>query len=40
MKKEFILKYGSGKKIKLGEVQDLQIKAQDIPQLEVSIDEV
>ena len=40
MEKEFILERGSEKKIKLGEVLNLQIEAQDISQLEVSIDEV
>ena len=40
MKKDFILKGGNRKKIELGEVQDLQVETQDIPQLEVFIDKV
>ena len=40
MKKDFILKGGSGRKFELDEIQDLQIDAQDISQPEVSIDEV
>ena len=40
MEKEFILERGSGKKIKLGEVQDLQMQAQDDPQSKISINEV
>ena len=37
MEKEFILERGSGKKIELGEVQDLQMQAQDDPQPKISI---
>ena len=40
MKKEFILERDSGKKIELGEVQDLQKQAQDDPQSKISINEV
>ena len=40
MRKKIILEGGSRRKIELDEVQDLQIDAQDISQLEVSIDEV
>ena len=40
MEKEFILERGSGKKIELGEVQDLQMQAQDDPQPKISINEV
>ena len=40
IKKVFILERGIGKKIKLGEVQNLQMQAQDEPQLEIFINEV
>ena len=40
MKKEFILERDNGKKIKLGEVQDLQMWAQDDPQSKIFINEV
>ena len=40
MKKKFILERGSGKKIEFGEVQDLQMQAQDDLQLEISINKI
>ena len=40
IEKVFILERGSGKKIELGEVQDLQMQAQDDPQPEIPINEV
>ena len=40
MGKELILEGGSGRKIELDEVQDLQIDVQDIPQSVLPIDKV
>ena len=40
IEKEFILERGSGKKIELREVQDLQMQTQDDPQSKISSNEV